>query len=72
MRKVVSISLPEGLVEKLQKDLKVKNTTMSEFVRRLITQWFVDQEERTYLLKKRSNQILKDVIARTKDDEFSP
>ncbi len=65
MRKTITISLPEELAKKLAVEIKRRNfATTSEFIRRLINKWFIEQEERKYLLKKRSNQILKDVIKR--------
>ncbi len=71
MRKTITISLPEELVEKLRHEIKVRNfATMSEFIRRLINKSFLEQDERKFLLNERSNQVLKDVLKKAKEDEF--
>ncbi len=70
MRKVLSISLPDELAVKLNKEIKDHHHgTASSFIRRLINKYFDEKEERHYLLKERSNQLLKEVIKNTKTDQ---
>lgn len=69
MRKTLTISMSEELLANVEHAVKTqKYSSTSEFIRRLIQNYFVEQEERKFLIKKRSNQLIKEAIERAKVD----
>jgi len=60
MRKIITISLPEKMLQQISCEIASKNfATRSEFFRRIYQNWLKDQENRRYLLNKQSKKLLR-------------